>query len=45
MPQFTVIQPTRVLRVNAKSVQHLTKTLKAQGQRWIGFYEDKDLDA
>lgn len=40
MPHFTVIQPKRILRVNAESVQALTKALKAAGERWLGIHED-----
>lgn len=42
MAQFTVIQPARVLRVEAKSIQALTRALKAAGQRWLGIHEHKD---
>ena len=42
MAQFTVIQPKRVIRVEAKSIQALTRALKEQGQRWLGIHEHKE---
>lgn len=42
MAQFTIIQPSRVIRVEAKSIQALTRALKAVGQRWLGIHEHKE---
>ncbi|UDG78767.1 hypothetical protein SEA_INDYLU_65 [Microbacterium phage IndyLu] len=42
MPQFTVIGKRRVFRVSAKSVQALTKAMRAVGLTWQGIHEDKE---
>lgn len=42
MPQFTVIGKKRVFRVRAKSVQALTKAMRAVGLTWQGIHEDKE---
>ena len=42
MPQFTVIGKKRVFRVKAKSVQALTRALRAVGIPWQGIHEDKE---
>lgn len=41
MPQFTVIGKRRVYRVNAKSVQALTRALRDVGIVWQAVHEDK----
>lgn len=41
MAQFTVIQTKRVLRVQAKSIQALTKALRGSGIHWQAIHEDK----
>lgn len=41
MPQFTVIGKKRVYRVKAKSVQALTKAMRAVGIVWQAVYEDR----
>lgn len=40
--QFTVLTKTKVFRVAAKSIQQLTRELKASGIVWIGIHEDKE---
>lgn len=45
MAQFTVIGKKRVYRVAAKSVQHLTKKLRAAGIVWQGIHEDKETNS
>lgn len=42
MAYFTVIQPKRVLRIKAKSVQALTRALHASGLKWLAVHQDKD---
>lgn len=42
MAQFTVIQSKRTLRIQAKSIQALTKALRGAGIHWQGIHEDKD---
>lgn len=39
--QFTVVTKKRVIRVSAKSVQHLTQALRSVGIAWQGIHEDK----
>jgi len=39
--QFTVIGKKRVYRVAAKSIQHLTRTLRSAGIVWQAIHEDK----
>lgn len=41
MKQFTVIGKKRVYRVKAKSIQALTRALRADGIVWQGIHEDK----
>ena len=41
MAQFTVVQSTRVLRVNAKSIQALTKALRSVGMKYQAIHEDR----
>ena len=45
MPQFTVVSKKRVYRVKAKSIQALTKALRAAGIVWQGIHEDKEARA
>lgn len=42
LKQFTVITKKRVLRVAAKSVQQLTRELRAAGIVWQAVHEDKE---
>lgn len=43
MAQFTVITTAnRVIRVKAKSVQHLTRALKAVGIKYQGLHQDRE---
>ena len=42
MAQFTVVTKRRVFRVRAKSVQALTRALRAVGITWQGIHEDKE---
>jgi len=39
---YTVITETRVLRVRARSIQHLTQSLHAVGIAYLGIHADKD---
>ncbi|AUG84857.1 hypothetical protein PBI_DISMAS_60 [Microbacterium phage Dismas] len=45
MAQFTVIGKRRVFRVNAKSVQALTRALRSVGIVWQAIHEDKGAKA
>lgn len=38
--QYTVITEKRVLRVNAKSIAHLTQTLHEVGIAYLAIHED-----
>ena len=43
MAMFTVItRDNRVLRINAKSVQHLTRLMIDVGLKWQGIHEDRE---
>lgn len=42
LKQFTVIGKRKVFRVAAKSVQQLTRELRASGIVWQGIHEDKE---
>ncbi|UGL61878.1 hypothetical protein SEA_FRANKLIN22_65 [Microbacterium phage Franklin22] len=42
MAQFTVIGKKKVFRVNAKSIQQLTRALRQVGIVWQAIHEDKD---
>ncbi|WIC89483.1 hypothetical protein SEA_BAJUNIPER_60 [Microbacterium phage BAjuniper] len=42
MAQFTVVGKRRVFRVNAKSVQQLTRALRSVGIVWQAIHEDKE---
>ena len=37
---FTVITERRVLRVKARSIQHLTQSLRAVGIEYLAIHED-----
>lgn len=39
---FTVITEKRVLRVNARSIQHLTQALHSVGIAYLSIHEDGD---
>lgn len=39
---FTVITETRVLRVKARSIQHLTQALNAVGITYLGIHRDTE---
>ncbi len=41
MPEFTIISKRKVYRATAKSVQALTKALRASGIVWQAIHEDK----
>lgn len=45
MAQFTVIGKKRVYRVQAKSIQALTKALRQVGIVWQAIHEDKEAGA
>ena len=45
MAQFTVIGKKRVYRVSAKSIQALTRALRAAGITWQAIHEDKEAAA
>jgi len=40
--QFTVVGKKRVYRVPAKSIQQLTRALRASGIVWQAIHEDKE---
>ena len=39
---FTVITETRVIRVKARSIQHLTQALHSVGIAYLGIHADKE---
>lgn len=45
MAQFTVIGKKRVYRVEAKSIQFLTRALRQVGITWQAIHEDKESKA
>lgn len=45
MAQFTVIGKKKVFRVQAKSVQALTRALRQVGIVWQAIHEDKEAKA